>query len=117
MDITEVPASGIGARQLRLEDEALLTGGDHYTADLRVPGMLRAVFVRSAVAHARITGIDVSDARQAPGVAAVLTSRDLTVPRVFFPSFGQLIDDAYHRVPLAADTVRFAGEIVAVVVA
>ena len=102
MDITEVPASGIGARQLRLEDEALLTGGDHYTADLRVPGMLRAVFVRSAAAHARITDIDVSSARQAPGVVAVLTSRDLTVPRVFFPSFGQLIDDAYHRVPLAA---------------
>ena len=50
MHTTEVPASGIGARQLRLEDEALLTGGDHYTADLQVPGMLRAVFVRSAAA-------------------------------------------------------------------
>src|SRR5262249_60974540 len=46
-----------------------------------------------------------------------LTSRDLSVPRVFFPSFGQLIDDAYHRVPLAKDVVRFAGDIVAVVVA
>ena len=46
MHTTEVPASGIGARQLRLEDEALLTGGDHYTADLRVPDMLQAVFVR-----------------------------------------------------------------------
>src|SRR5215469_12030571 len=117
MHTTEVPASGIGARQLRLEDEALLTGGDHYTADLRVPGMLQAVFVRSTVAHARITGIDLSEARQAPGVVAVLTSRDLFVPRVFFPSFGQLINDAYHRVPLANGTVRFAGDIVAVVVA
>lgn len=117
MRTTEVPASGIGARQLRLEDEALLTGGDRYTADLRVPGMLHAVFVRSAVAHARIAGIDLSEARQAQGVVAVLTSRDLSVPRVFFPSFGELINDAYHRVPLAEGTVRFAGEIVAVVVA
>jgi carbon-monoxide dehydrogenase large subunit len=117
MYATEVPASGIGARQPRLEDEALLTGAERYTADLRVPGALRAVFVRSTAAHARIADIDVSEARQAPGVVAVLTSRDLAVPRVFFPAFGQLINDAYHRVPLADGTVRFAGEIVAVVVA
>src|SRR5258706_1803357 len=117
MHATEVPASGIGARQPRLEDEALLTGAERYTADLQVPDALRAVFVRAAVAHARIADIDLSAARQAPGVVAVLTSRDLTVPRVFFPSFGQLINDSYHRVPLADGTVRFAGEIVAVVVA
>jgi len=114
---TDVPASGIGARQTRLEDEALLTGAEHYTADLQVPGALRAVFVRSAAAHARITDIDADEARQAPGVVAVLTSRDIAVPRVFFPGFGRLINDAYHRVPLADGTVRFAGEIVAVVVA
>jgi len=117
MYVTEVPASGIGARQPRLEDESLLTGAERYTADLRVPGALRAVFVRSTAAHARIAGIDASEARQAPGVVAVLTSRDLAVPRVFLPAFGQLINDAYHRVPLADGTVRFAGEIVAVVVA
>ena len=117
MYATEVPASGIGARQPRLEDEALLTGAERYTADLRVPGALRAVFVRSTAAHARIADIDVSEARQASGVVAVLTSRDLAVPRVFLPAFGQLINDAYHRVPLADGTVRFAGEIVAVVVA
>jgi carbon-monoxide dehydrogenase large subunit len=117
MHATEVPASGIGARQPRLEDEALLTGAERFTADLQVAGALRAVFVRSTAAHARIADIDVGEARQATGVVAVLTSRDLTVPRVFFPGFGQLINDAYHRVPLAEGTVRFAGEIVAVVVA
>jgi aerobic carbon-monoxide dehydrogenase large subunit len=117
MYATEVPASGIGARQPRLEDEALLTGAERFTADLQVAGALRAVFVRSTAAHARIADIDVGEARQATGVVAVLTSRDLTVPRVFFPGFGQLINDAYHRVPLAEGSVRFAGEIVAVVVA
>ncbi len=94
MYATKVPASGIGARQPRLEDEALLTGAERYTADLRVPGALRAVFVRSTAAHARIADIDVGEARQAPGVVAVLTSRDLAVPRVFLPAFGQLINDA-----------------------
>jgi carbon-monoxide dehydrogenase large subunit len=117
MHATEVPASGIGARQVRLEDEALITGAERYTADLRVPGALQAVFVRSTAAHGRITDIDVGQARLAPGVVAVLTSRDLTVPRVFFPSFGQLIHDAYHRPPLADGIVRFVGDIVAVVVA
>ncbi len=117
MHVTEVPASGIGARQVRLEDEALITGAERYTADLRVPGALHAIFVRSTVAHARITDVDVSQARLAPGVVAVLTGRDLEVPRVFFPSFGQLIHDAYHRTPLADGTVRFVGDVVAVVVA
>lgn len=109
MHATEVPASGIGARQVRLEDEALITGAERYTADLHVPGALQVIFVRSTAAHARITGLDVSQARLAPGVVAVLTSRDLEVPRVFFPSFGQLIHDAYHRAPLADSTVRFVG--------
>jgi carbon-monoxide dehydrogenase large subunit len=89
MHPTEVPASGIGARQARLEDEALLTGAERYTADLQLPGALHAVFVRSPFAHARITSVDVSEARRAPGVVAVLTSDDLEVPRVFFPGFAR----------------------------
>jgi aerobic carbon-monoxide dehydrogenase large subunit len=114
---TAVPVKGIGARQVRLEDPGLLTGRDRFTSDLVVPGALHAVFVRSPVAHARVTGLDTAEAAAARGVVAVLTHRDVSVPRVFFPAFGQLIDDAYHRVPLATDTVRFVGDIVAVVVA
>jgi carbon-monoxide dehydrogenase large subunit len=111
------PERGIGARQQRLEDPDLLTGKERYTSDLDMPGALHAVFVRSPVPHARIVSIETSDAAQAPGVVSVLTSQDISVPRVFYPSFAQLIHDAYHRPPLASDVVRFAGEIVAVVVA
>ncbi|BBG02596.1 MULTISPECIES: xanthine dehydrogenase family protein molybdopterin-binding subunit [Pseudonocardia] len=111
------PSSGIGARQVRLEDPGLLTGRDRFTSDLDIPGSLHAVFVRSPVVHARVTGVDSTDAEKAPGVVAVLTHRDLDLPAVFFPSFGRLIDAAYHRVPLASDVVRFVGDIVAVVVA
>jgi aerobic carbon-monoxide dehydrogenase large subunit len=117
MHASDIPASGIGARQLRLEDEGLVTGTDHYTSDLHLPGALQAVFVRSPVAHARVTGIDTTAARTSPGVVAVVTADDLEVPRVYFPSFGGLIHDAYHRSPLASDTVRFVGDILAVVVA
>jgi carbon-monoxide dehydrogenase large subunit len=109
---------GIGARQVRLEDAALLTGRAKYTGDLRVDGMAHAVFVRSPYAHARIESIDVKPALDLPGVIAVLTHEDLTNPQVFFPAFSQLFpSDAYHRRPLATDTARFVGEIVAIVVA
>jgi carbon-monoxide dehydrogenase large subunit len=109
---------GIGARQPRLEDRALLTGAARYAADIEVDGLLRAVFVRSPVAHARITAIDTTEARSIAGVVAVLTQADLQLAPVFFPTLAALLSsDAYHRRPLASDTVRFAGEVVAIVVA
>src|SRR6202167_6397437 len=66
-----------GARQLRIEDEALLKGQGRYTADPREPGQAHAVFVRAPMAAADISGIDVTAAKNAPGVLAVLTSADL----------------------------------------
>jgi carbon-monoxide dehydrogenase large subunit len=110
--------AGIGARQVRLEDEALLTGRAKYTADLAEHGATHAVFVRSPYAHARIVSIDPSAALALPGVVAVLTHADITNPQVFFPGFAALFtSDAYHRRPLATDVARFVGEIVAIVIA
>jgi aerobic carbon-monoxide dehydrogenase large subunit len=114
--VTTVP-DGIGARALRLEDPKLLTGSDQYTSDLQIPGALHAVFVRSHEPHARIEHIDTGEAIASPGVVAVLTGADISVPRVFLPAFGDLIAAAYHRIPLARDIVRFVGDVVAVVVA
>ena len=65
---------------VRTEDPRLLTVGGTYVDDLREPELARAArvtFVRSPIAHALITGIDVSAAREAPGVVAVLTAADL----------------------------------------
>jgi aerobic carbon-monoxide dehydrogenase large subunit len=66
-----------GARQLRIEDEALLKGKGRYTADPREPGQAHAVFVRAPMAAADIRGIDTVAAKNSPGVLAVLTSADL----------------------------------------
>jgi aerobic carbon-monoxide dehydrogenase large subunit len=110
-------SSGVGARQLRLEDQALLTGTDLFTSDLHVPGCLHAVYVRSPMAHATIAAIDTDEAAWAPGVVAVFTADDLEVAQVFMPNFGKLLPDVVHRRPLAGSTVRFVGDIVAVVVA
>ena len=51
-----------GNRVLRVEDPKLLTVGGTYVADLRVPeldGAAHVTYVRSTVAHATITSIDV----------------------------------------------------------
>ncbi len=55
----------MGTRVIRTEDPRLLTTGGVYVDDLRTPelsGAARLTFVRSPVAHARITGIDTSEA-------------------------------------------------------
>ncbi len=67
----------IGQSVRRVEDERLLRGQGAYLADLRQPGTLEAVFVRSTHPHARVRAIQTDRARSAPGVAAVLTSRDI----------------------------------------
>ena len=66
-----------GASVKRSEDPRILTGTGHYVDDVRLPGMLHAAFVRSTVAHARVTRVDVSEARRAPGVVLVLTGEEL----------------------------------------
>ena len=70
----------LGTRVIRTEDPRLLTAGGVYVDDLRTPelnGAARLTFVRSPLAHARITGIDTSEAMSEPGVIAVLTVRDM----------------------------------------
>ena len=70
-------AKHFGARVLRLEDPVLLTGRGRFVADINLPGMLHACFVRSPHAHARIRAVDASAARAMPAVHAVLTAHDL----------------------------------------
>src|SRR5262245_53262587 len=67
----------VGQSLARREDRRLLTGSGQFIADLVLPGMLHAVFVRSQVAHARIRKVEVSRAAAAPGIAYVLTGAEL----------------------------------------
>jgi len=110
-----------GASVKRSEDPRILTGGGHYVADLKLPGMLHAAFVRSPLAHGRVLAVDVEAARALPGVVAVLTGADLaavTIPGqdpLFAMMGGGGPQPEYSL--LATDRVRFAGDPVAVVVA
>ncbi|MYT68248.1 MULTISPECIES: molybdopterin cofactor-binding domain-containing protein [unclassified Streptomyces] len=108
----------VGTRALRAEDRTVLDGRARYIADLVVPGTLHARFVRGDRPHARITGIDASAARAAPGVVAVLTAADLRDSLnpigIACPLEGYT---APAFTPLAEDRVRFEGDPVALVVA
>src|SRR5450755_2125641 len=115
----------LGTRVLRTEDPRLLTSGGTYVDDLRVPeltGAARVTFVRAPLAHALITGIDASAAREAPGVIAVLTAADLTDLPPPPPDDGGNeaaplpLGGPWAEPLLAVDWVRYVGEPVAIVI-
>jgi len=67
----------IGTPMKRKEDPRMITGRGNYTEDINLPGMLHLVVVRSPEAHATITSIDASAAKERSGVVAVLTGDDM----------------------------------------
>jgi aerobic carbon-monoxide dehydrogenase large subunit len=109
----------VGKARLRKEDEHLITGRTRWTDNIVLPGMQYLAILRSPLAHARITGIDAGEARSMPGVVAVFTGADLAAEQGSLPCAWPITDDI--KTPpapsLAVDTVNFAGEAVAVVVA
>ncbi|MQA11387.1 MAG: molybdopterin-dependent oxidoreductase [Pseudonocardiaceae bacterium] len=109
-----MPGSLLGNEVRRVEDPDLLRGRASYVDNLPFEGALHLTFVRSPMAHADVTGIDVTEAAQAPGVLAVYTAADLDLPPI--APFIE-VNPRCARHPLATDRVRFAGEPVAVVVA
>ena len=105
----------LGTRVLRKEDPKFLTSGGKYIEDLNdeplFAGALHVTYVRSTVAHAKLTKIDLSDCKTAPGVVAVFTAHDLGLeeePSNFNP--------AAKRAHLAIGKVRWVGELIAAVV-
>ena len=116
----------MGTRVIRTEDPRLLTAGGVYVDDVRTPELSAAAyltFVRSPVAHARITGIDASEALSEPGVIAVLTVRDMDDLAPPPPDSGEGPSEApapiggvWSEPLLAVNTVRYVGEPVAVVI-
>ncbi len=107
--------SFLGNRVLRKEDAKFLTVGGSYVDDLHLPSALWVGFLHSPVAHARVTRLDVSAARSAPGVVDVLTGADLGLPPL--PPDLPMINPQMTRPLLCEAKVRFVGDLVAAVVA
>ena len=110
--------TGIGAAVRRVEDERFLTGRGRFVDDLRPVGTVFAHLLRSPHAHARIAHIDTSAAR---GALLVLTHEDVArerlgaLPCAAFPEMSGTFRPTQPI--LAAGTVRYVGEAVALVVA
>jgi carbon-monoxide dehydrogenase large subunit len=113
--------SVIGEAMRRKEDPRMITGRARYTEDMNLPGMLHAVVVRSPEAHAAITSIDTSAARERDGVVAVLTGEDMAgdfaggLPMVWAPPGVEI--NTPDNWPLKRGEVKHVGDPVAVVVA
>ena len=108
----------IGESVRRVEDPVLLRGRGAFVDDLSRPGQLHMRVVRAPVAHGRVLGIDVSAALDSPGVVAVWTHTDVeSLPPIDFRMSARPELLPYRQRVLAAGTVRYVGEPVAVVFA
>src|SRR3712207_2864130 len=104
----------------RKEDPNLVTGKANWTDNIKLPGMLQMTLLRSPHAHARISSIDVSAAKERPGVVAVFTGEDLAGEwAIGIPTGWPVTEDIKipDHWPLARGEVNHAGDGVAVVVA
>jgi CO/xanthine dehydrogenase Mo-binding subunit len=90
--------------------EDIVTGKALYCPDIQLPGMLIGKLLYSPHVRARIKNLDVSKARDIPGVFAVITHADIPGENSYLY--------AYPDQPLlAVDEVRFQGDAVAAVAA
>src|SRR5262245_18276475 len=116
----------------RKEDGRLITGKGRFSDDFSLPGQTYAAMVRSPYPHARIVGIDTSEALSSSGVLAVLTGEDVLaddlkpiphspVPKTKFdmkltaPGGGKPFIGPHYLLP--SDKARHVGEAVAMVIA
>lgn len=110
----------VGTSPNRVDAAAKVSGKARYTEDLAMPGMRHAVYVRSPIAHGRVTSIKTAPALALQGVEAVFTFQD--VPQIQFATAGHPFNivpeknDVADRL-LLTDYVRHYGDAVAIVVA
>lgn len=126
--VMETGTGYVGRAITRREDARLLRGEGEYVADMALPRMGHAVFVRSPHAHARIRGVDLSRAAALPGVWLAMNGEDLLrelppvseqqlrLPGKWRTSVPHKIFDPRQTL-LALGKVRHVGEAVAVIIA
>jgi carbon-monoxide dehydrogenase large subunit len=117
--VAEGRTAEVGQARPRREDAHLITGRTQWTDNISLPGMLHLAILRSPVAHATITKVDISEARQRPGVVAAFTGADFADEWGSLPMAWTVSEDQKSppHFPLTADKVRFVGDGVAVVAA
>ncbi|MEO6700386.1 MAG: xanthine dehydrogenase family protein molybdopterin-binding subunit [Jatrophihabitantaceae bacterium] len=113
------PAPEIGQARKRKEDQHLITGRTTWTDNMTLPGMVHLAILRSPMAHATISNIDVSGALSRPGVIAAYSGQDFADTQGVIPCAWPVTPDMVNpgHPSLAVSQVNHVGEAVAVVVA
>ena len=110
---TSAEIGGMGHSVKRKEDPRFIRGQGEYIDDVNLPGQLWLDIVRSPYAHATIKSIDASEALKIPGVAAVVTGKDLEGYKLHW--MPTLAGDMQMVLPV--DTVMYQSQEVAAVIA
>ena len=118
--LTQAPAhirmgSSIGQPLTRREGVLKTTGAARYAADNHPPGMVHAALTVSSIARGRVTSLDVAAAKAHPGVIEVMTPAN--APRLAMDPDAKLHPFMFRMELLQNDTVRYAKQPIAVVVA
>ena len=113
----ERPAE-IGQARKRKEDAHMITGRTTWTDNMTLPGLLHLAILRSPMAHARITNVDVSGALTRPGVIAAFSGQDFKDVQGTIPCAWPVTEDMVNpgHPSIAVDQVNHVGEAVAIVV-
>ena len=109
------PLNVVGRSVDRSDGVGHVTGRTVYTADRTFPGMLHLKMVRSPLHHARIRGIDLSEAERVPGFVRALTAAD--VPHNKYTILSLIGVEPEEEFVLAEERVRFKGEAIVAILA
>src|SRR3989441_1013522 len=104
------PLNVVGKPFRKVDARAKCTGQTKFADDIFLPRMRYCKILRSHLPHALIKNIDFSKARSLPGVAGIITGKDLPIPYGILP-----VSQDEHA--LCIDKVRFIGDPVAAVAA
>jgi CO/xanthine dehydrogenase Mo-binding subunit len=105
----------VGESVQRNDGVGFVTGRARYSADLTFPRMLHLKMVRSPVHHARIRGVDLSEAERVPGFVRALTHAD--VPHNVYTILGLIGVEPEEEFVLPVDRVRYKGEPIVAILA
>ena len=109
--------TAVGQPMSRADGRLKVTGAAQYTADIAVKGTAHAAIVHSTIASGRTVSIDTSGAKEAPGVLAVFTHRNLPRMNPTPQPWSHLHPHGQGYLPLQDDKVHYAGQPVALVIA
>ena len=109
--------SAIGQPLSRVDGRLKVTGAARYAADIPIEDLAHAVIVHSTIANGRVASLDTTAAERAPGVVAVFTYRNMPRMNPTPKPWSHLHPQGQSYLPLQDDSVHYAGQPIALVVA